>query len=391
MRVMFVAPWIPTNRRPRSLGLLRAISSVHEVHLVAVAWSPLERAESAALEEMCESVRIVSGNPKAAAMRAGLAVASRRSLQQAYVNFPAIRRTIHEVAETVRPDLAYFNVIRSAQFVEEAGPCVRVLDMDEIRSDYYVQMKEMGATVGARILGRLEAQRMRRAEAAAARAFDLILVSGPTDVGRIAKSVLVRSPHVLGSSSAGPGRRNVREDRASARYAVFVGRLGYAANRRAIEWLVRNVLPLVPSNRRIALKIVGESPPRSIQKLKSRMIEVVPNVQDVTPYYDHALVSVIPVKMATGVQMKLVESLSRGVPTICTPTVAALAGVTPGLHCLVADDERQWAVALGEVVESRELRERLSKAGQAWAREHYDADRISQSLLAFLADSVRSN
>ena len=93
------------------------------------------------------------------------------------------------------------------------------------------------------------------------------------------------------------------------------------------------------------------------------------------------LVSIVPVFHATGVQMKLIESLYLGVPTVTTSRVARQAGVKENVHCLVADSSEEWRQAVSLLLRDMELRERLAVEGRIWARRHYTAEKIATDLL----------
>ena len=383
MRILVVAPWVPSRRRPRSFGLLEELATVHDVCVVAATWSEADREDLARLR--VQETRSVELATWKGALRSGAGLLGRRSLQQAYLDDPRLRSAIREEWERFAPDLTYFNVLRTAHLAREV-PQPRVIDLDEFRSSYYDQLAVTSRSPVWRQLGRIEGARMRRAEDQVVDDFPVILVSSPSDLHRDADRVrLVRSPHHMPAPDA-VGASTEAGDRPRI---VFVGRLSYRANVEAVHWFVDEVLPeVVRRHPDVVLDVVGAEPHRSLARLAGPNVSIVGGVPDVAPYYARATVSIVPVFLATGVQMKLIESLSLGVATVTTTTVAELAGIDGGGPCLVADDPEGWAAAVSSLIGQPDRRRAVGAAGQRWAEAHYDRRAIADSLHAALAGVV---
>jgi glycosyltransferase involved in cell wall biosynthesis len=387
VNILVVTPWVPSPRRPRSFGLIEELATRHEVTVVAACWSDQDEHD---LDRLAvQHTRVVRLSKRRGAARAAASLLSRRSLQQAYLDSPALRRAVREEAEQRRPDLAYFNVLRTAQFADEvSGPSV--IDLDEFRSSYYEQLRNGSKSARWRLLGSIEGPRMRAAEDDAIASFDLLLVSSPSDLDRSPGSCrLVRSPHRMPTSSVGeePAPRADEAKGAEPPRIVFVGRLSYRANVEAVRWFASEVLPLVVEEHPdVVFDVVGESPHRSLHPLVGPNLDLIGPVPEVAPYYQRSQVSVVPVFLATGVQMKLIESLSLGVATVTTSAVAGLAGIARSGPCVIADTADRWAEAVNELIRDEQHRAAVRLHGKRWADDHYDAGRIAASLHAAIGE-----
>lgn len=379
MRILVVVPWAPSPIRPRSLGLIKHLAENHNVSVVGAAWSDEDVRELRSLP--VDRVTAVKLARLGAIWRCFLALFSRRSLQQSYVDSTSLRRALRDESERFQPDIAYFNVIRSAQFADEVDGIPSVLDLDEFRSAYYDLLSSNSRNLLWKIIGGVEATRMRRAEQKVLRDFDRILVSSPTDVAADhVKTRLVRSPHAL--QVPAPAQAVERTPGS----LIFVGRQSYRANSEAVLWFVQNVYPRVLQNVPHAhLSIVGDSPPPDILKLSGPNISVTGRVDDLSGYYSSASASIVPVRMATGVQMKLIESMTLGAPVVATPIVAHGAGIDEG-HCHIAETIDEWVDSVTDLLVSSESRDRLSANALAWAQNNYSFEAISSSLDQVLAE-----
>lgn len=385
MKILVVAPWVPTSRRPRSLGLISLLAASHEVHLICIAWSQAE-ADEAKLIDFAE-VQVVMGSKYRGVVGAFMALFSGSSLQQGFVSSTQLGSVLASTLKSFTPDMAYFNVIRSAHLVDHVlDPGVtRVLDMDEERSRYYGLLASYARPGLTKLIARIEARAMKRAERVAENNFDRILVSSPQDSDRYRGGRLVRSPHHMNSSANeldGLPPRSIDE-------VIFVGRLSYYANVEAIRWFAQNVWPIVISERPTAkLRVVGENPTRAVRRLTSQSIQIVGPVKSVEPHYRRASLSVVPVAYATGAQMKLIESMALGTPAVVTPIVLSGIGASSGEHCeSVERDKEAWArqvlALLNNAAEARALGERAS----FWAQSTYSSQTIGDQLASALKDS----
>jgi glycosyltransferase involved in cell wall biosynthesis len=379
VKILAVTPWVPSARRPRSLGLLTHLSEHHAVHLFAATWNADDEADLARLP--FPAVGVPMSKPSAV-MRAAFAVFGRRPLQQGYVNSRASRRALRRAVAEIEPDLLYFNTLRSAQWrrAVRSASAMRAIDLDEFRSAYYEQASE-GSTSLKRLVMRLEARRMRAEEARIIEEFGSVIISSPADLRPEHPNVhLVRSPHAL---------KTARDPvpLASRPTIVFVGRMSYAANVDAVTWFCRDVLPAVREQvPDVRLEVVGDAPTRGIRSLADDHVRVHGRVDSVDEHYLSAWLSIVPVTTATGVQMKLIESLELGVPTVASPLVASLAGARAGVDVAVADTADQWIREVVRLLESAEARQALALAGKAWAQQNYSIDGIARSLEAALLE-----
>jgi glycosyltransferase involved in cell wall biosynthesis len=146
---------------------------------------------------------------------------------------------------------------------------------------------------------------------------------------------------------------------------LFVGRLSYEANVVGLRWFLDSCWPgiraAVPDAR---LTVVGSDPPAWIAARSDIGLQA--DVPDVRPYYNRATVAIAPIFRGTGVQLKLIQALSAGVPTVTTPTVADRAGVRDGVHVRVAGSATEWITAVSSVLGTPALAKDLADAGREW-------------------------
>ncbi|GAA1428221.1 hypothetical protein GCM10009616_07320 [Microlunatus lacustris] len=156
---------------------------------------------------------------------------------------------------------------------------------------------------------------------------------------------------------------------------TFVGALDVATNHDAIGWFAEQVWPAVlaavPAAR---WRVVGRKPTshvRSVVEATARA-ELHGDVADPVEYLLGSMVAVNPAVSGSGVNIKLVEYLSVGVPVVTTARGMAGIGLRAGDDLLVADAAPQFAEAVVRLLTSAADAERLGAAGQETANRILD-------------------
>jgi polysaccharide biosynthesis protein PslH len=128
---------------------------------------------------------------------------------------------------------------------------------------------------------------------------------------------------------------------------VFTGTMDYRPNIDAVVWFATEVLPIIrrtiPAAR---FFIVGGRPAKAVRNLAKLVgVTVTGRVPDVRPYLSHATVAVGPMRIARGIQNKVLEAMAMEKPVIVTS--GALEGIdaTPGREIILADDGATFAAA----------------------------------------------
>ena len=104
---------------------------------------------------------------------------------------------------------------------------------------------------------------------------------------------------------------------------MIVGSMNWYPNVKGIMWFVENVfIKLLEKDSELKLYLVGSKPTPEIQALASENIIVTGFVDSTNPYFKECDISIIPVFEGTGAKIKVLESIARGIPTVCSDFAA---------------------------------------------------------------------
>lgn len=164
---------------------------------------------------------------------------------------------------------------------------------------------------------------------------------------------------------------------------VFTGAMDYWANVDAMRWFVEAVWPQVrvwqPQAR---LAIVGARPSPAVWQLGRRPgVLVTGSVPDTRPYLAHAAAAIAPLRIAQGVQNKVLEAMSMGKPVLVSGKAVQGICACPGVRRWVSDDAESMAQLAVELLEGAGV----ENGNRACVLAHYRWERNVETVLDFLA------
>ena len=143
------------------------------------------------------------------------------------------------------------------------------------------------------------------------------------------------SPSPEFESPFAPGERPV----------VFTGAMDYWPNVDAVSWFARDVFPQIRARDASArFYVVGMNPDSAVRALASHPAVVVTGrVDDVRPYLEYARVIVAPLRVARGIQNKVLEAMAMAKPVVVTLPMAAGMSAREGVELEAASDAPGFA------------------------------------------------
>lgn len=123
------------------------------------------------------------------------------------------------------------------------------------------------------------------------------------------------------------------------------------------------------------LTVVGPRPPKDIVEYGRRNadgVQVAGYVPDLQPYFERATLMAVPVRAGSGMRVRILEALARGIPIVTTTTGVEGIDAVDGKHLLVADTPSEFAAAIVRLLKDSTLRASLIQNGRRLAEEKYD-------------------
>jgi sugar transferase (PEP-CTERM/EpsH1 system associated) len=166
---------------------------------------------------------------------------------------------------------------------------------------------------------------------------------------------------------------------------VFTGAMDYLPNIDAVTWFKNEVLPDVlkrwPNAR---FHIVGRSPAAAVLALADDHVAVSGTVPDVRPYLQHAAVVVAPLRIARGIQNKILEAMAMTKPVIASAECAAAVDAEKGTELLTAGSPSDYIVEMSRVIDARDIAAAIGTAARRRVVERYSWEAHLEAIERYL-------
>ena len=370
MKVLFLSQRVPfpPNRGDKitTWRLIEHMARSHAVEIVAFAHDEADRRAAKALEEKGFEIAVFSPTPRWKTLPALLG--SRPLTLEVYGS----RALQAEVDRRIRgADLAYaYSSSMGAFFIEHALP--RVMHFAELDSDKWRQYVERTRPPLSWVYAR-EYRTLRAFEQRLARSVDENVLCTPLEERIFHEAIpgthtaVIKNGVDLVHYQPANGAREPGK-------LVFVGVMDYYPNVEGMLWFCAEILPRV--RERVpgaSLSIVGAHPVRSIQRLADIPgVEVTGFVDDPRTWLARATVSVAPLRIARGIQNKVLEALAMGLPVVGTRAATQGVAGEPGRDYLVAETVQEQVEAICGLLRESERARELGVRARAFVEANYD-------------------
>lgn len=334
----------------RSYHLLKHLAKRYRVHVGAFIDDPEDWRHEAALCGMCASVLLCPLDPRKAKLRSLLGFMTGEALSLPYYRDAAMAAWVNgKLGEGIRRTVVYSSAM--AQYVMRA-PGTRVMDFVDMDSDkwrQYAASKSWPMSAIYRREGKLLLDWERRVAAE----FDAGLFVSE----REAADFSAAAPEVAGrigwynngvdTDYFSPEREYENPYAPGETAIVFTGAMDYWPNADAVEWFAKEILARVRQARPDArFTIVGSRPTPAVHTLaQDPAVRVTGRVPDVRPYLAHAAVVVAPMRIARGVQNKVLEGMAMARPVVVSPQGYEGLSAKPDEELLLAGQADAFAAA----------------------------------------------
>ena len=375
-RLLFIAHRVPyppdKGERIRAFNELKVLSKQFRVTLGTLAHTQADWDAARSLEKYCERVIVCQAGGKIGLCRSILGVLKGLSATEGFFRSPRLQRlmTVESLREPF--DLIFAYSSSMLPYALSVGAKARVIDLVDVDSAKWASYAETAA-LPKRWLYRREAIAVRHLEGEAVRRCDAVFLVSPPEVAaldiRDEKIIAVGngvnteffSPEAVEPVDLGPAA------------LIFTGQMDYRPNVDGVNWFVREVWPgLKRQLPELSFTIVGRNPTKSVRRLsKIAGVQVTGSVPDVRPYLAGATLVICPLRIARGVQNKILEAMAMGKAVLASPGATEGLEVDIGQHLLRAESVGEWQRQILNLVKDMPTRDRLGKAARRCVQERY--------------------
>ncbi len=397
-KVLFLCHRIPyppnKGDKIRSFNLLKALSRDYEVFLGCFIDDAFDYQYEEKLADWCVEYNCRPLHKTTATFKALRGFINQKPLTLPYYHDSDLQDWVDDTIKQQKISTVVLFSAAMAQYVDGKAYAHlhRVLDLVDVDSDKWRQYAEKKQGV-MRYVYRYEAKQLQKMEQHYCQAFSATLLVSEDEAKlfqRLMPATLTPKIHAVCNGVDvdyfDPARNLAPSESQATKNIVFTGAMDYWANVDAVCWFVQHVWPIIHERQPdTEFFIVGGNPTADVQALTAVAgVHVTGRVDDIRPYIAAAAVVVAPLRIARGIQNKVLEAMAMDKAIVATSM--AMEGINaPAMPYLrQADDAIPFADACLELL-NREQLATVDGQHRTWIIQHF----TWQATLAQFAQLVK--
>lgn len=372
----------PPNKgdKVRSYHLLRHLARDHRVFLGTFIDDLDDIQHLPVLEALCDDVKAVQLNPKLAKIRSLNGLLAGEPLTLRYYRDANLQFWIDETVKKQKIDAIVVFCSAMAQYVEKYSRIPTVVDFVDVDSAKWTQYADQHRWPMSWIYRR-EGETLLNYERKVAKKTARSFFVTEAEAALFTRQAPECKVHVEAICNGVDAEFFSPSDAITSPYTeeteaiVFTGAMDYLPNCDAVTWFAKEVFPeLNREQPHRKFFIVGRSPTPEVQALASDAIVVTGTVPDVRPYLQHAAIVVAPLRIARGIQNKILEAMAMAQTVVASTECAAAVNAKIGKELLTAGNAMEYITQVSTLLASPEQRREIGQAARQRVLADYSWD-----------------
>lgn len=393
MKILFISRWYPyppdNGSKIRIFNLIKYLSFRHEVDLISFATEAIAETHLTAMHRYCRRVTVIpyrSFQPTRLKALLGFFSPRPRSVIDTYN--VEMQLCVDQANQKRSFDLVVASQVDMAPYVIAFPNTIKILEELEVTTLYEQFVKQphplkklrggltwwklshyvgqlLSVFDGCTVVSEGERERVRR------------ITSGYPALAVVPNGVDL----VHYTADFGPPETDT---------LIYSGALTYQANFDAVDYFLREILPLIQLERpQVKLIITGKLDGVPVDRLpKTPGVIFTGYLDDIRPAVAQSWASIVPLRVGGGTRLKILEALALGTPVVTTSKGVEGLDLVPGCDLLLADSPADFATAVLRLLADKALREQLSCNGRRAVESKYDWQMIGQQFNDFIEQAV---
>lgn len=347
-------------------------SQGHELILLSFCEGVIPEGVRKDAEALYDTIYSVKRNKLSSFLYSFLYFVSGKPIQCGYYHSGKYMRSLKRIAMNHHPDLFISHLLRMSPYLERLGVVNKsIVEMTDALSKTYGMASKSKWNL-KKVIYSLEKNLICKYEHHVIRTFPKTVLVSADDINFLAtKGARNICLHTNGVEVYENPQTSYDKNK-----ICFIGNMRTLQNQDAVLFFINDIFPRIQSyNPEVKLYIVGAQPPEKIRALASNNIIVTGFVKDLSPVISDACLSVAPVRIASGIQNKVLVAMGHKIPVVMT---SLIAGAIPELkdheNCRICDDAGAFANACISFMQDRQVRDAIAGKGYDMVREAYSWD-----------------
>lgn len=363
---------------------LQEISKSHDVYLACLSDTKPHPDALEKLKTICKDVQFYRLNKIGIAWRLFSGFFSRKPFQVKYFYSYWVNKKLQSYIQEVQPNHIFAQLIRVSEYVKNNHTIPKTLDYMDAFSKGMERRMNISSGI-KKWFFKVEAKRLLEYENLIFDYFENKTIISEQDRQLIyhpdQKKIIIVSNGV--DTDFFTPKSAVKNNK-----LLFNGNMSYAPNVDCALYVAHSILPrLKEKNIKVNLLISGANPLPIIKNLSNENIKVSGWMDDIRDAYNSSEIFIAPMKIGTGLQNKLLEAMSMGLPCITTDLANNALKAKPREEILIGNTDEEIIQAIEQLINNQELYNRISEQGRQFVLNNYNWTTVSEPLLKLFISS----
>lgn len=291
----------------------------HKITLVSLVSSDDDIEAAKAHNEFYTNLITVPFNKQTAYINAVQAIFNDKPFIVQYYYSNKMQKVIDDLIKKEKFDIVTGYMIRIAPYLEKHSKENVIIDFVDAVSMMYERRVKTVTSVWDKFKISIEYNKVKNYEKKCTKLFKTQTVISQFDKEYISKFANSENIAIIGNGV--DVNYYIPQESKKNNNICFVGSMQYIPNAQAAIYFATEIFPIVKKEITDAqFKIIGANPRKELYDITKDIegIEITGRVDDVREYMKDCCVSVCPVKIAGGIQNKILEAMSMGIPVVTT-------------------------------------------------------------------------
>jgi sugar transferase (PEP-CTERM/EpsH1 system associated) len=385
VNILFLAHRIPyppdKGDKIRSYNEVKHLSKKHKIYLGTLCHSENEEFYASKLAPLCEKIHLGNAGNKLKMLKSGI---NGRPFSVSYFYDKSLQNFVDEVLKEIHIHAIICFCSSMAEYILKNPLFQRnsltdtklIIDFVDLDSDKWLQYSRY-SRFPFNFVYRVENKRLFKYEIMINKAFDHSVFVSQREVNVLNRLCSdCKNVHVIQNGVNYkyfyPGTSN-SSNKKKKPILVFTGVMDYFANIDGVRWFCNKIFPRIKQEFPFAqFYIVGNNPTNFVWSLSELDgVTVTGYVKDIRKYYRMADVCVIPLRIARGLQNKVLEAMASGKAVVATSNAADGIIYHENRDIIISDNEEMFAKEVIKLITDKHTSQKMGQNALANIRQNY--------------------
>lgn len=354
----------------------------HKVTFVAFYENDNELIDLAQTNEYYDKIITVKLCRKFAYIRMLKAILTGKPFKLEFLDTLKMHRAVDKELKNEHYDLLYSFFYKMVPFIEKHNEYKRYVDLNDAFAINYDRQIENSTKWYKTLFLKSERSRIYKYEKHCIDKFDKCIYVSQIDKNFMTDEAHKEKTAVISVVCDTEYFKNENYAEYNSKEISYIGLMSYIANHDAVMYFIRNIFPLIKKRIPDAIfKVIGADPREELLEYakNDKSVIVTGRVEDVREHLKTSAVSVTPIRIGAGLQNKILEAMSMGIPVV-TSEVGANPITTNRSILPVAQTEQEYADKICEIMQNRDLRLELSQKSRQFVIDNFSRERFLKEM-----------